>query len=135
MYFCYNIIFDIAHVGPGGVIEEAVRKEMAKLDIMELKRNHIVLSEDGAASPDKDAAIAVKGQKDTDEEPVGGDGNDKGKGNEKEVVSLRLNGGGVESNELAGGGHNKEEEMVVGGADADGVKTGGDVHLANGKLV
>ena len=45
----------------GDAIEEAVREEMAKLDLMELKRNRIVLSEDqeAAALPDGDNVGAI----------------------------------------------------------------------------
>lgn len=104
---------------------------MAKLDEMEWKRNHVVLSEDGA---DKDAAAAVEDREDADREIVGGDGNAEGKGNEKEAAPpAGLNGGGdMESNE---GLDDNKKEIVGANADADenDVKAGDDV--ADGKLV
>ena len=51
----------ITSVKAGDAVDEAVREEMAKLDQMELARNHIVLVEEdeGAALSEKDDAGAI----------------------------------------------------------------------------
>ena len=110
----------IAYVEDAGdATDEAVRKEMDKLDRMERKRNHVVLSEDEAAHPDKDVAGAVV----EGEEVEPADGSER---NGEEVAALPR-----ESNELA---EDVEDKKEVVGDGADDLKAdGGDV--ANGKLV
>ena len=104
------------NVEPGDAIDEAVREEMAKLDLMELKRNHVVLSEDEAALPNKDVAGAI----------IEGDEVGPADGGERNgEVAAAL------PRELAGVEDKKE---VVGDGAADVKKAdGGDV--ANGKLM
>ena len=115
----------ISHTGVDG--DEDFSKEMAKLDMMEQKRNHLVLSEIEEASPDnKDTA---EGREDGDDEnPVPGGGDDYegdgAKGNDREAVPP---GGGLEGSDEGGNDH---EEIV--GADA-GVKNNDGVN--DGELV
>ena len=117
-----GLFYCVVYAEPGD--REDFSKEMAKLDVMEEKRNHLVLSENEEASPDKDTA---EGQEEAGEEGPGPAGEDGGvKENEKEGVDPPV--GGVESNERAEGGDVEEEEAV--GADHD-MKIGG----VDGKLV
>lgn len=61
-------IIVIVPVGAVDAIDEAVNEEMAKLDKMELERNHVELLEKGEAL--SDVAAIGEGRKDAGEEPA-----------------------------------------------------------------
>lgn len=97
MRFCVNFAVFIAYVEEAGdAINEAIRKEMAKLDRMELKRNHVVLSEDEAAHPDKEEVVALpRGRNELaedveDKKEVVGDGTADMKADGGDVANSKL---------------------------------------------
>lgn len=133
--------------------EEAVREEMAKLDLMELKRNHVVLPEDEAALHDKDIADAINKEvadaidRDTaganDKDLAGANDRDAkdrdiANANDRDVGGAAVvEGEGVEpavDSEKDPAGDVGDEKGVA-GDDVDDVKAGGGGEVVNGKLM